>query len=84
MCGRILSSQEMHGLKFPDGGGYVARGLFDSSSGMCWHGMLAKAWILCELGFDPRRLLKRETILMQEGFRRMLLEQKAIKNAKSS
>lgn len=55
--GNMLTSRQTTSLDFLDGGVRVTRGEFGASSGMFWDGLLVKAFILYELGFDAERFL---------------------------
>ena len=56
--GNMLTSRHTTSLAFLDGAVSVTRGEFGPSSGMFWDGLLVKAFILYELGFDAERFLR--------------------------
>jgi hypothetical protein len=58
IVGNMLTSRQTTSLTFLDGEVSITRGEFGPSSGMFWDGILVKAFILYELGFDAERLLR--------------------------
>jgi hypothetical protein len=60
--GSMISSSERTYLRFLDGGVSNARGFFDSSCGMRFHGEQSQAYVLYRLGLNAKVLMKRRPV----------------------
>lgn len=73
--GNMLTSRQTTLLAFLDGSVCVTRGEFGPTSGMFWDGLLVKAFVLYELGFNAGKLLGRSVPSHRE-LKRQVLEQR--------
>ena len=73
--GTMVASSQTSSLMFLDGGVSDTRGEW-GWGGMFWSGLNAKAYILYELGLDPRKMLRRKSIPSHEELRAQVEEDK--------